>query len=361
MAALTAFAVAGAPAAVAPAASAVPARDGATADLLVIGHRGASGYRPEHTLAAYELAARLGADYIEPDLVTTSDGVLVARHEPEIGGTTDVAQRPEFADRMTTKTIDDVEYTGWFAEDFTLAELKTLRATERIPEVRQENTIYDGRFEIPTFDEVLELRASLSKDLGREIGVYPETKHPTYFRGIGLPLEPALVTALDDAGLNEPAAPVFVQSFETANLRALRDRLDVPLVALIGGSGSPADLVAAGDPRTFADLVTPEGLAELATFADAIGPDKNLVIARNDDDTLGEPTGLVDDAHAVDLLVHPYTFRNENRFLPADLRSPGTDTDYGDAFAEYAAFFAAGVDGVFADNPDTAVEARTAR
>ncbi len=361
MAALTALAVAGAPAVVAPVASTARVDDRATAELLVIGHRGASGYRPEHTLASYELAARMGADYIEPDLVTTSDGVLVARHEPEIGGTTDVAGRPEFADRMTTKTIDDVEYTGWFTEDFTLAELKTLRATERIPEVRQENTIYDGRFEIPTFGEVLELRASLSKELGREIGVYPETKHPTYFRGIDLPLEPALVKALDDAGLNTPKAPVFVQSFETANLRELRDQLDVPLVALIGGSGSPADLVAAGDPRTFADLVTPEGLAELATFADGIGPDKNLVIARNADGTLGEPTALVTDAHAVDLLVHPYTFRNENRFLPADLRSDGSDTDYGDAFTEYQAFIAAGVDGVFADNPDTAVEARTAR
>jgi len=355
VAVLSAVTVAGAPPAVAPAAS---AGKGESAWVVVIGHRGASGYRPEHTLASYELAARMGADFIEPDLVTTSDGVLVARHEPEIGGTTDVAEHPEFADRRATKTVDGVEYTGWFTEDFTLAELKTLRAKERIPEVRQENTIYDERFEIPTFDEVLELRARLSDELRREIGVYPETKHPTYFASLGLPLEPALVKALDDAGLNHADAPVFVQSFETTNLRVLDAELDVPLIALLEADGAPADLVAAGDPRTYLDLITPEGLADIATFADGIGPDKDLVIARNADDTLGEPTALVPDAHAAGLLVHPYTFRNENQFLPADLRSGGSATDYGDVFAEYAAFFAAGVDGVFADNPDTAVTAR---
>ena len=352
---LAAVTVAGVPASIGSAAQ--TDREEATS-LIVIGHRGASGHRPEHTLASYELAARMGADYIEPDLVSTSDGRLVARHEPEIGGTTDVAEHPEFADRKTTKTIDGVEYTGWFTEDFTLAELKTLRATERIPEVRQENTIYDGRFEIPTFSEVLELRERLSKELGREIGVYPETKHPTYFQGLGLALEAPLVEALEDAGLNKAKAPVFVQSFETTNLRALDDQLKVPLVALLGGSGSPADLVAAGDSRTYRDLATPEGLADIATFADGIGPDKNLVIPRDADGSLGAPTSLVEDAHSVDLLVHPYTFRNENQFLPADLRSEGSDTDYGDAFAEYTAFFEAGVDGVFADNPDTAVEAR---
>jgi glycerophosphoryl diester phosphodiesterase len=363
VAALTTVALSAVPAAVAPgqsdAGSAAQAKT--ESDLIVIGHRGASGYRPEHTLASYELAARMGADFIEPDLVSTADGVLVARHEPEIGGTTDVAEHVEFADRRTTKTIDGVEYTGWFTEDFTLAELKTLRAIERIPQVRQENTIYNGRFEIPTFAEVLHLRERLSKELGREIGVYPETKHPTYFTSIGLPLEPALVDALTTAGLNRADAPVFVQSFETTNLRNLDDELQVPLVQLVSGSGAPADLEAAGDPRTYADLTTPAGLAEIATYADGIGPDKNLVIARNEDGTLGEPTSLVPDAHAVDLLVHPYTFRNENQFLPADLRSGGGDTEYGDIFAEYAAFFAAGVDGVFADNPDTAVAARASR
>lgn len=342
----------------APSAVATTPDDADTAGLMVIGHRGASGYRPEHTLASYELAARMGADFIEPDLVTTSDGVLVARHEPEISGTTDVAGRPEFADRQTTKNLDGVDVTGWFTEDFTLAELKTLRAVERIPDVRQENTVYDGRFEIPTFQEVLDLRARLSDELGREIGVYPETKHPTYFAAQGKPLEPALVAALDENGLNRADAPVFVQSFETTNLRALDGELQVPLVQLLSATGAPFDLVAAGDPGTYADLVTPAGLADIASYADGIGPDKNMVIARDAAGNLGAPTGLVDAAHAQGLLVHPYTFRNENQFLPADLRSSADPAAYGDTFAEYAAFFAAGVDGVFSDNPDTAVEAR---
>ncbi|GAA1244381.1 glycerophosphodiester phosphodiesterase [Pseudonocardia aurantiaca] len=342
---------------VGPAAPAALADGSESAAPLVIGHRGASAYRPEHTLASYELAARMGADYIEPDLVTTSDGVLVARHEPEIGGTTDVGRHPEFAERRTTKTIDGVEYSGWFTEDFTLAELKKLRATERIPATRQENTIWNGRFEIPTFAEVLDLRERLSDELGREVGIYPETKHPTYFASIGKPLEPALVDQLDDAGLNHSGAPVFVQSFETTNLRKLDDELKVPLVQLLSAQGAPADLVAAGDSRTYADLITPTGLADIATYAAGIGPDKNMVVASNADQTLGAPTSLVADAHAVDLLVHPYTFRNENQFLPANLRSAGSPADYGDVFAEYAAFFAAGVDGVFADNPDTALAA----
>jgi glycerophosphoryl diester phosphodiesterase len=286
--------------------------------------------------------------------------VLVARHEPEISGTTDVARRPEFADRRTTRTIDGIVREGWFTDDFTVAELRTLRAVERIPEVRQDNTIHDGRYTIPTFTEILELRARLSAELGRTLGVYPETKHPTYFAGIGLPLEPPLVVALEEAGLDEADAPVFVQSFETANLRALSEALAVPLVQLIDGEGAPADLVAAGDPRTYADLVTPEGLAEIATYADAIGPDKDLVIPRDATGALGEPTALVADAHAAGLLVHPYTFRNENTFLPADLRRPGADDAFGDAFAEYAAFLAAGVDGVFSDHPDIAHAARLA-
>jgi glycerophosphoryl diester phosphodiesterase len=328
--------------------------------VLVIGHRGASGYRPEHTLASYELAARMGADYIEPDLVSTADGVLVARHESEIGGTTDVADHPEFADRKVTRTIDGDTRTGWFTEDFTLAELKTLRAKERIPAVRQENTIYDGLFEIPTFDEVLQLRERLSAQLGRVIGVYPETKHPTYFSSIGRALEPALVTALKNAGLNRKDAPVFVQSFETTNLRQLNAELHVPLVQLLGAVGAPVDLAAAGDPRTYLDLVTPAGLAEIASYADAIGPAKDLIVSRHPDGTLGAPTSLVADAHAAGLLVHAYTFRNENEFLPVNLRSAGFAADYGNAFAEYEVFFAAGVDGVFADNPDTALVARAA-
>src|SRR4051794_10329831 len=190
---------------------------------VIIGHRGAAGYRPEHTLASYELAARMGADYIEPDLVSTKDGVLVARHEPEISGTTDVADHPEFADRRTTKTVDGVQLTGWFTEDFTLAELKTLRAEERIPDIREENTLYNGLFEIPTFDEVLALRDRLSKELGRQIGVYPETKHPTYFDSIDLSLKEPLLASLRKAHLNRANSPVFIQSFETTNLRQLHD------------------------------------------------------------------------------------------------------------------------------------------
>ena len=328
---------------------------------LVVGHRGASGYRPEHTLASYELAARMGADYMECDLVATRDGELVCRHEPEIGGTTDVATRQEFASRRTTKTIDGTRHDGWFTDDFTLAELRTLRAVERIPLTRPGNRIYDGRFGIPTFADVLALRARLSEELGRDVGIYPEIKHGTWFAGRGLAMEPAVVDALEAARLNHPGASVFVQSFETGNLRALRRTLQVPLVQLTGATGAPADLVAAGDPTTWAGLVTAEGLTEIATYADAVGPAKDQVIPRRPDGALGTPTSLVRDAHAAGLLVHPYTFRNENEFLPADLRSPGTPADYGDPFAEYRAFLDAGVDGLFSDNPDTALLAVTPR
>ncbi|RBY74533.1 glycerophosphodiester phosphodiesterase [Geodermatophilus sp. TF02-6] len=327
-------------------------------ELLVIGHRGAAGYRPEHTLASYELAARMGADYLEPDVVSTADGVLVTRHENEISGTTDVARHPEFADRRTTEVVDGVEVTGWFTEDFTLAELETLRAVERLPEAREENTLYDGLYRVPTLDEVLELREELSRELGREIGVYVETKHPTYFDGIGLSLEEPLLADLDEAGLDHEGAPVFLQSFETTNLRQLDEVVDVPLVQLVSPTGAPYDLVAAGDPRNYADLVSPEGLAEVAAYADGIGPDKNMVIPREADDTLGEPTSLVDDAHDAGLVVHPYTFRNENTFLPADLREGAAPDDYGRAIDEQLAFWATGIDGVFTDNPDTGVVSR---
>ncbi|WP_298182432.1 glycerophosphodiester phosphodiesterase [Saccharomonospora sp.] len=329
-------------------------------EFVVIGHRGASGYRPEHTLAAYELAARMGADYIEPDLVTTSDGVLVARHEPEIGGTTDVAQRPEFADRKTTKIVDGTPVTGWFAEDFTLAELKTLRAVERIPDLRPHNTIYDGRFEIPTFQEVVDLSRRLSRELGRPIGLYIETKHPTYFAEQGLALEPALVKALNRNGLNRSGAKVYVQSFEVGNLKQLDRRLRVPLVQLVGASGAPYDFVHSGDPRTYDDLVTRDGLAEIARYADGLGPALDRVVPRTDDGALGEPTTLVDDAHGAGLDVHPWTFRAENEFLPTDLRSSDDPAAWGDIFAAYEVFLATGIDGVFADHPDIAVEAMEA-
>jgi glycerophosphoryl diester phosphodiesterase len=322
---------------------------------LVIGHRGAAGYRPEHTLASYELAARMGADFIEPDLVTTRDHVLVARHEPEIGGTTDVADHPEFASRKTTKLLDGVPTTGWFTEDFTLAELKTLRAVERLPQVRQCNTLYNELFQIPTFQEVLNLREKLSKELDREIGVYPETKHPTYFRAQGLPLEDLLVPILGRYGLDHTDAPVFVQSFEAGNLRLLHDRykLRAPKVFLTSASGTPFN-----DPRSYADYLTPAGLKELSGFVDGVGPDKNQIIPRNADGTLGVPRALVADAHAAGLVLHPYTFRAENQFLPVDYRT-GTDPNaYGRAIDEQMAFLRAGIDGLFTDQADIGVLSR---
>jgi glycerophosphoryl diester phosphodiesterase len=331
----------------------------AEASPIVFGHRGAAGYRPEHTVASYELAARMGADFIEPDLVSTKDGHLVVRHEPEIGGTTDVADHPEFADRKTTKVIDGTSYTGWFTDDFTLAELKTLRARERLPDVRQRNTIYDGRYEIPTLQEVIDLRAELSKELGRTVGIVPEVKHSSYFKAEGLAIEPKLVQALRDNGLDTADSPVVVQSFETANLKELDEEIDVPLVALLDSpTVIPGDVQAAGGTSTFADLAAPAGLKGLAEFADWVGPSKTYIIPT---DAAGEwqaPTSFVDDAHAAGLKVVPYTFRNENRFLPPSLRSSADPNAYGDAFSEYKAFFDLGVDGVFSDNPDTAVAAR---
>lgn len=328
------------------------------AEPLVLGHRGASGYRPEHTLAAYELAARMGADYVEPDLVSTKDGVLVARHEPEIGGTTDVASRPEFAAREATKLLDGHSVTGWWTEDFTLAELKTLRAVERIPDVRQQNTVHNGRYEVPTLQEVIDLTRRLSRELGREIGVYPETKHPTYFRELGLELEPVLVGVLNRNGLNRPNAKVFVQSFEVGNLKLLDRHLRVPLIQLTSAAGRPYDFTATGDPRTYRDLMTPAGLREVSTYAAGIGPAKDLVIPRDAAGNLARPTSLVRDAHSAGLKVHPYTFRAENAFLPANLRSSANPADYGDIFGELDAFWRAGVDGVFTDNPDIAVASR---
>ena len=358
---LVAAPLTGVVAAQAPAAGLVAGRAGGGRPprSLVIGHRGASGYRPEHTLASYELAARMGADYIEPDLVITRDGVLVARHEPEIGGTTDVASRPEFAARRVTKQLDGVAVTGWWTEDFTLAELKTLRAIERLPAVRQESTMYDGRFDVPTLAEVLELRARLSRELGREIGVYPETKHPTYFQRLGLALEPPLLTTLRRSGLNGRHAPVFVQSFETTNLQQLRRLgLRTAAVQLFGATGAPYDLVVAGDTRTYADLATPAGLAGIARYADGIGPEKGQVIPRDADGTLGSPTALVGDAHRAGLVVHPYTFRAENSFLPTELRRGTNPNDFGRAIDEQVTFLRAGIDGLFTDQPDVGVVAR---
>ncbi|GAB3586064.1 glycerophosphodiester phosphodiesterase [Amycolatopsis endophytica] len=322
---------------------------------MVVGHRGAPGYRPEHTLASYELAYRQGADWVDIDLVPTRDGQLVARHENEIGGTTDVASHPEFADRRTTKVIDGVSLTGWFTEDFTLAELKTLRATERIPDIRPDNTIYDGRWRIVTYQEVLDLTKRLGRELHRTLGTYPEIKHSTYFASIGNPTEPKLVDILNRNGLNRRTAPVVIQSFEVSNLVALSRQVKVPLVQLTSATGAPADFVANGDKRTYADLVTPAGLKEISTYADYLSPEKNQIIPRNADGTLGTPTSLVRDAHDAGLQVVPYTFRNENSFLPANLRSSEDPSAWGDIFAELDAFLATGIDGLFADQPDTAL------
>jgi glycerophosphoryl diester phosphodiesterase len=324
---------------------------------LVVGHRGAPGYRPEHTLASYELAARMGADYIEADAVPTKDGVLVNRHEPEIGGTTDVASHPEFASRKTTKTLDGTPTTGWFTEDFTLAELKTLHAVERLPDVRQHNTIYNGLYQVPTLQEYLDLAKRLSGELHRQVGVYIETKHPTFFRAQGIDVDKLLVDTLNQNGLNTPDAKVFVESFET-NLKQLHDQLKVPLVQLIDSTGAPADWVAAGDKRTYADMIKPAGLAEVAKYAQAIGPDKTLIIPTDPAGNPGPATTLVTDAHQVGLKLHPYTFRNENQFLPADLRSSANPDDYGKAIDEDIRFFKLGVDGIFTDNTDTGLVAR---
>jgi glycerophosphoryl diester phosphodiesterase len=309
---------------------------------IVIAHRGASGHRPEHTLEAYELGARQGADYIEPDLVSTSDGHLVARHENEISGTTDVAERPEFAGRRATKTIDGTAAEGWFVEDFTLAELKTLRARERIPALRPGNAEHDGRHEIPTFQEVIDLAARLSDELGRPVGIYPETKHPSYHREIGLPVEPGLVATLRRNGLDHRGAHVFVQSFEVENLKALRGELAVPLVQLLGPRGG----------------ATPDHLEAIAEYADAVGPSKVHIVPRDAAGASLPPTRFVEDAHRARLLVHPYTFRRENTFLPAELRSSEDPAAPGDLTAELRQFFALGVDGVFADSPGLAVDAR---
>ncbi|MEV5341439.1 glycerophosphodiester phosphodiesterase [Streptomyces sp. NPDC052676] len=326
----------------------------------IIGHRGASGYRPEHTLAAYQLALDMGADVVEAgDLVPTKDGHLVCRHEPEIGGTTDVADHPEFADRRTTKTLDGVATTGWFTEDFTLAELKTLRAKERIPANRPHNTLYDGRWEIPTFEEVLRWQDEQTKRRGKQVWIYPELKHPTYFRGLGLGLEERVAKVLRKHGRHKWHSPVILQSFEPTSIQRLNKLVDNPLVVLLSGATTrPWDFVETGDPRTVADLIKPAGLREIASYAQGIGPTLDLIIPKDKAGKLTEPTTLVADAHKVGLILHPYTLRNENPFLPADFRK-GTDPDaYGDVFGAYRAYFATGIDGVFTDHPDTGLLAR---
>ncbi|ACB52842.1 glycerophosphoryl diester phosphodiesterase [Crocosphaera subtropica ATCC 51142] len=360
-------------------------------DPLVIAHRGASGDRPEHTLgflgrdliAAYNLGIEFGADYIEPDLVPTKDGVLIARHENALAvvetdangnplfdengeyvidrssTSTNVYLLPQFSDRLTTKVIDGTSFTGWFSEDFTLEEIKQLRAVERIPDIRPENTEYDFFFEIPTLEEIIDLVNEIEATTGEQIGIYPETKHPTFFATEGTFIDGSpinintsqiLIDTLVEKGFTDPDR-IFIQSFEVSNLQELSETImpeagvDIPLVQLIGGGGAPYDLVADGDDRTYSDLITPDGLAEIATYADGIGPSKRRIVGTSDNNLL-EPTTLVEDAHEAGLQVHPYTFRDEDVFLANDYN--------GNPEAEYDQFYSLGVDGVFSDNPDTA-------
>jgi glycerophosphoryl diester phosphodiesterase len=309
---------------------------------LIIAHRGASGERPEHTRAAYELAIEQGADFIEPDLVMSRDGVLVVRHENEISGTTDVAARPEFADRRATKTIDGETLSGWFTEDFTLAELKTLRARERLPQLRPANTAFDGQDPILTFDEVLALAAGASVRTGRVIGVAPELKHPGYFLGIGLPMEPPLIAALTVHGLMGADAPILIQCFEVDALRSLDQSTDAPLLQLVASGGGPAD----HPDRTYASMITPEGLAEIRTYADWIGADTALI-----EPAPGTPTALIPDAHAAGLKVAAWTFRAENIFLPEPDRIGDAPAAHGRLSERLARFADYGLDAAFMDQP----------
>jgi len=349
---------------------------------LVIAHRGASGYLPEHTLEAYALAIELGADFIEPDLVATKDGVLIARHEPMLSATTDVADRPEFASRKRTRQVDGVATSDWFACDFTLEEIRQLRAKQAMGERDQ---AMNGKFQIPTLQQVIDLAKAKSAAAGRPIGVYPETKHPSFHAEIGLKLEDRLVDLLNAAGWTEKSSPVIVQSFEVASLKYLKSKTRVRLVQLVDagdvdGDGNlilqppldrPYDFTVANDPRTFKDLLSKPGLAEIASYADGIGPWKRYIVSAKQLDADGDgkpddlngdgkiderdrvllpPSSLIETAHELGLFVHTWTFRNEPRRLASDYQD--------DPAREYKMFYALGVDGVFSDFPDTAVKAR---
>ncbi len=324
---------------------------------LVIGHRGACALLPEHTLASYERAIIDGADMIEPDLCMTKDGHLIVRHENDISETTDVAVHPEFAARRTRKVVDGVAHEGWFTEDFTLAELKTLRAKERLPNLRPASARMDGRFPIVTLSEVIDFVAGQARARGRMIGIVPELKHSTYFSDAGLPMEELFVDVIGRHPYGR-SAPLIVQSFETGNLRYLKDQIgqwtNVRLMQLCDEEAmQPADIVKAGDRTTYANMMTPAGLAEMATYADIVAPYKMSIISVGGDGRLGAPTALVKNAHKVGLAVMPYTFRPENSFLPPALRE-GVDPAYRaekGAIAEIRAFIRAGIDGFFTDDP----------
>ncbi|MFN4113339.1 MAG: glycerophosphodiester phosphodiesterase family protein [Sphingomonadaceae bacterium] len=324
----------------------------AAAEVLVIAHRGASGDRPEHTLAAYERGIDQGADFIEPDLVVTRDGVLVARHENEISETTDVASRTEFADRQRSKTIDGVLVTGWFAEDFTLAELRTLRARERLPGLRPQNVPFDGLWQVPTLEEVVRLVRAKEAETGRRIGIYPELKHPHFLlQTEGIDTVDLLLLELKRLGVT-PDDPVFIQSFEIAPLRRLKQRSGFRLVQLVSVDGGPADEPA----MTYAEMISPTGLAAVAGYADAVGADMRLVIGSD-----GQPTALVTDARKAGLQVHAWTLRKENAFLPPILRQPGGEGARGCMETLFSMLADAGVAGVFTDDPALAVAARAGK
>ena len=352
------------------------------APTIVVAHRGASGYLPEHTLEAYKMAIEMGADYIEPDLVVTKDGVLIARHEPMLSGTTDVANRPEFASRKTTRKVDGVDTTDWFASDFTLAEIKQLRAKQAMADRDQSK---NGQFPVPTLQEVIDLAKKEGAARGKAVGIAPETKHSTFHAALGLPMEDRLVNVLKEAGWADASAPVVIQSFEVANLKYLNTRIDVKLAQLLDAEdvdkdgnivltapyAQPYDFVVVGDKRTYKDLLTKEGLAEVKSYADILSPWKPYILptkqvdqnndgkaddlngdgkADEQDRVLAQPSSVVKDAHAAGLQVFTWTFRNEPKRLASSFK--------GDPAAEYKAFYALGVDGLFSDFPDTAVKAR---
>jgi glycerophosphoryl diester phosphodiesterase len=324
----------------------------------VVGHRGASGERPEHTLEAYRLAIRQGADDIELDLVITADGVLVARHDATLFDTTDVADHPEFADRRTTKVVDGSEHTDWFVEDFTFAELSTLTARERFRKIRRSNTDFHDRLPVPSLDQVLTLVALESRRARRTVGVMLELKHAAYFERLGLSLVAPLVEALQQHGLDHPRSRVTVMSFEPTVLKQVAARTEVGIVQLIEKKGRPADLAAAGDPTRYPDMCTPAGLADIEEYADGIGVHKHLVIPRDDDGNSAPASSLVADAHQRLLTVHVWTLRAENRFLPQELRSDDRPGRHGNLLAEARMFLAAGVDGLITDHPDVVLAAR---
>lgn len=320
---------------------------------IVIAHRGASGLRPEHTPTAYRLAVDQGADFIEPDLCFTKDGHMVVRHENEIGGTTNIAGHAEFAGRKATKTVDGETVEGWFTEDFTLAELKTLRARERLPKLRPESARFDGTDAIVTFEEVVALARSESKRVGRVIGVYPEMKHPSYFAGLGMPFDARLAAKLKELGLDSPTAPVFVQCFEVQPLKTIRPLTRAPLIQLVSSGGGPADR----EGVTYRDMTSAAGLKTISTYANGVGPEWVMVVPIVDGG-LGAPTSLVADAHAAGIAVHPWTVRAENYFLPPKLRIGTDPAAHGDVDGVYRALFAAGVDGLFSDFPGLEAKVR---